>query len=239
MRPAQLGLACTVSEILAIICQNLKRSHDRGHAHLTDVCQSRVCFWDTAIFFDFSRWRLPPSWLLKISKFYWLTLLFATGVVWLADAECVLEGGMWIGHGTKMPTCDEVTHRQCHMSTQSLSVLVFGYLALWLRWYVIKLGYLSQDRCGSTSHETLHLASEPSPLWLFYFFHLSRCTFIATCTENLMSFECVVSGQTDRQTDTLIAILCIRLGRGAEYCVCVCLSVCPQRHLGNHTFATH
>jgi len=25
-------------------------------------------------FFDFSRWRMPPSWTVKFTKFYWLTV---------------------------------------------------------------------------------------------------------------------------------------------------------------------
>jgi len=25
-------------------------------------------------FFDFSRWRLPPSWIIEFAKFYWLTV---------------------------------------------------------------------------------------------------------------------------------------------------------------------
>jgi len=35
------------------------------------ICQS---FAKILRFFDFSRWRLPPSWIFKSAKFYWLTV---------------------------------------------------------------------------------------------------------------------------------------------------------------------
>jgi len=36
-------------------------------------------------FFDFSRWRLPPSWIVKFTKFYWLTVAGGPGLITLPN----------------------------------------------------------------------------------------------------------------------------------------------------------
>jgi len=58
------------SEILLAIGAEKVETHQ--HAKL---CENRsIGCEDIKIFFDFSRWRPPPSWIVKFTKLYWLTV---------------------------------------------------------------------------------------------------------------------------------------------------------------------